>query len=486
MPGFDVSFSLGAAPARAERRDPARPFRILVIGDFAGRAGDGAELVVHAVDFARFDALFARLQPRVELTFGARTTTLALTALDDLHPDALLRSVPELAALRRETAALRDPARAAAALAELRTKAPPTPPAAAPAPPPAPATGATAAPLASLLAQPRGAAPTTGLDGWLAALVRPHLAPALDPRADDLQRSLEAATTTALRDVLHDPVFREREAAWRGLHWLLQNVELDGPVQLAVLDAAAARVARATAGHDLRGGELQRLLVDDAGPAPFALVVLLHPFGGGERDAHTLAALGALAAAGDFAVVADGAPSLLGFADWAAAPDAAQWTRGDAAWQALRAAPQAERIAVVTPRFLLRVPYGARGEPIESFAFEEVPAAGRGGDRGFPFGAAALTVAAALARAFVDDGWALAADGPFELSGLPFHTAPFAGALHVQPSTEALLGERGVHAAHAAGLTVLQGHADRDAARVVALRSIAATAAPLRGPWRAR
>ncbi|MFC7539039.1 type VI secretion system contractile sheath domain-containing protein [Siccirubricoccus deserti] len=40
----------------------------------------------------------------------------------------------------------------------------------------------------------------------------------------------------------------------------------------------------------------------------------------------------------------------------------------------MQAAPEAAYIGLAAPRFLLRMPYGKKSDPIDSFAFEESPA----------------------------------------------------------------------------------------------------------------
>jgi type VI secretion system protein ImpC len=93
--------------------------------------------------------------------------------------------------------------------------------------------------------------------------------------------------------------------------------------------------------------------------------------------------LGAMAkAAADVgaALVATGAPGLVGcdaFArhadpdDWTFAPDA------DVArvWQVFRESRLAPHVALTAPRYLARHPYGKSGEQIEAFAFEELDTA---------------------------------------------------------------------------------------------------------------
>ena len=66
------------------------------------------------------------------------------------------------------------------------------------------------------------------------------------------------------------------------------------------------------------------------------------------------------------------------------------------AWTALRALPAAAYLGLATPRFLLRMPYGKKTDPIDAFAFEEFTR--QGGLSGMLWGNPALLPAAAAGR----------------------------------------------------------------------------------------
>jgi type VI secretion system protein ImpC len=72
------------------------------------------------------------------------------------------------------------------------------------------------------------------------------------------------------------------------------------------------------------------------------------------------------------------------------------------AWEALRALPAAAYLGLAAPRFLLRMPYGRKSDPIDAFAFEEFTR--QGGLSGMLWGHPALIPALLLAETFGQQG----------------------------------------------------------------------------------
>jgi len=103
-------------------------------------------------------------------------------------------------------------------------------------------------------------------------------------------------------------------------------------------------------------------------------VVALYEFGPALKDAALVARLAKLARAAGAPVLAGARPGFLGCESLAATPDPDDW----------KTPPSEDAVALWRPsgafrrrpgsrsrsRLLLRLPYGARTEPIESFAFE--------------------------------------------------------------------------------------------------------------------
>ena len=469
---MSFDFHLGRMPAG--RPQPASSGRrsLVLLGDFSARAGQGAPRSRAALSQARprlldvdtLEAVIASFSAPLTLelsaTGGSLPVTLHPRSLDDLHPDALIDSLPmfqQLMDLRRR---LNDPRRFTEAAAEVRRWWPDAPAASVAAAATAPAAEA-ADDVARLLGRPASAAsarpaPAAGaLDGLLRGIVAPHILPPTSPDAPALIATVDATLAATLRAVLQHPRFLQLETAWRTLAFAASRIETDPSLQLQVLDWSAEEFAA-----DLRGGEeagddlgdsaLYRHLVahpaeDDHLPQPAALIAC-YDFGTGPGDVELLGRVAQLAAHA-------GVP-FIGTVDDAA-------LRGDspalppthaAAWQALRALPEAAHLALAAPRFLLRTPYGRRGEPIERFAFEEDP--GGPTPPPLPWGPPAVLAAVLLGRHLLDNGADEPPGEPLTVDDLPIalRTGPDGDTIAL-PCTEWLLTERSTAALHSLGLT---------------------------------
>lgn len=464
-------FEWGFALPDAEPAAPGQPFRILLLGDFSGGGNPQAlaQRPARRIDIDRLDAEMARLAPAIHATVDGEPVTVQPRELDDFHPDQLYQKSHAFAELRAQRDRLRNPATFAQAAQEL--------------------TGQSHAPATA--AQPAGA--QSALDRLVRQLVG-QLPSGPDPRQADYVAAADAVIAARMRALLRDPAFQQVEAAWRGAHLLATSLELDGELQLHLLDVSAAELRA-------EPEALQRVLVDKAGAdsEPWTLLCCLHGFGAGEEDIHSLSVLGALAAraqapllAGAAAtlahdVLADGVPANAAPAPRAGSPDATRdpgaGQDAGARWRQLRSSPQARWIGVALPRILLRLPYGKATDPVTAFAFEETDGAFE--HEHYLWGAAALACSAMLGRAFQDNGWEMTASDVLDLEDLPAHVVRKEGEAHLQPCGEVLLAEPARDALLAQGLMPLLSHKQRAAVRLARSQSIASPAGELAGRWNA-
>ena len=438
MPGrmefkLDLASSRPAGEAEARRGESRH---LLVLGDFSGAPAAErkplADRPTLRVDIDSLDAVMARLAPRVDLPGGEAR----FVQLDDFHPDALHARLPLFQALREARA--RPPASGSDLLGSLL--------------------GGQTAPAAAPAAA--AATPATGIDAFVRSLVAPHIVP--DTRAQDTayRNAVDAATAEQMRAVLHAPAFQALESAWRGVQWLLQQLELDEHLQLHLFDVTRDELLAdvvASQGRLAQTG-LHRALADRwrnvPGGEPWHLLAGLYAFGNGDTDIGLLAALGLVAQQAGGAFVAQAG------ADLVEAPGAA--------WQALRASEAAPWIGLAAPRLLLRLPYGAKTDPVSAFAFEELPAGTPPHDQ-LLWGNAALAVTLLAGRGA----------GSHQIDDLPAYTYTADGERALQPCAEHLLGEQAGHGMIAAGLMPLASHRHRNAVTVMRLQSVADPARPL-------
>lgn len=500
---MSFDFHLGRLPAGRPQPVSSGRLSLVLLGDFSARAGREAPRDSDALARAKpklldvdtlaavIASFAAPLQLDLAATGGALPVTLNPRSLEDLHPDALIDSLPmfqQLMDLRRR---LGDPRRFTEAAAEVRRWWPDAPP---PTTTPVPTAAAAdagedvlrllgrAACAPAPAAAPAPTAPTAAgaLDGLLRGIVAPHILPPTSPDAPALIATVDATLAATLRAVLHHPRFLQLETAWRSLAFIAQRVETDSSLQVQVLDWSAEEFAAdLRAGDDLGDSALYRVLVsqpaeDDHRPTPAALIGC-HGFGTAPVDVELLgrAAQVAARAALPFIATLDDA-ALRG--DEPALPPAHA-----AAWQALRALPEAAHLALAAPRFLLRAPYGKRGEPIERFTFEE----DTGGTQPptLPWGPPALLAAVLLARHLLDNGPDEAPGDPLAVDDMPiiFRTDTD-GETIALPCTEWLLTERSTARLHALGLTPVLTRRGQPELRWGGWQSLAGE---LAGPWSA-
>jgi type VI secretion system protein ImpC len=431
-----------------------RPFILGIVGDFGGRRTP-RRLV--RVDRDAFDAVMARLDVTAEL--GA-AVAVAFTALEDFHPDALVRRVPGLAALHAERAVPPD------------AVAPAVGPPAAPVPRPPPKVGSV---LDAILAGAEGPAAGGGLSPALAEFVRQAVEPSLvrgTPAAAARWRAeVDRLLGEAVRTILHHPRVRALEAAWRGLFEVVSRAETGSELEIRLLDAPRDAAARLLAEETATPGA----------PA-LAAVVAAYSFGSDEAALAALAALAQAAATAGAPLVADADPALLGLADACELGTADVRGRlgggpGVEGWRRFRAGPLARHVVLCLPRVLLRVPYGLGGEEVTSFAFDEgVPVDDHAGHL---WGSAALAFGRVLVRGFAADGWGFEPLAYGRLERLPLHAGRVDGEERVLPCAEVVMSDATIRAVAEQGLVPLASVRDRDEARFVFVGTVAGSSLPI-------
>lgn len=491
-PSHDVDVRLGSGTQPSpEPLDPDTPFRLLVLGDFGGTgAGALATRKPHAVDRDVLEEEFSRLQVAMDVPLGkGRSAKIELRDLDDFHPDRLLESVDALSEWRKLRERLENPRTFAEAASEVRAWAGP-----------APGRGPTDAPkpagegddvVSELLAGAarRKPAADSAFEAELKEIVRPHLAPEEDSDLPRLREKVDEARSGLLRAILRSPRFRETEAAWRTLDLLVRRVE-EETIRISFLDASRQALLEDLTSHDtLAGTGLYRRLVTETvetpGAEPWGAILGLYDFGPTLADAALLVRLAKLARAAGAPFLAGARPDFVGCSSLAATPDPAEWREpegeGALVWEELRTLPEAAWVALALPRLMLRRPYGAKTDPIDTFPFEELPAVPE--HEAYVWGNAGLASALVLTGAFEKGGWDLRPETAVEIQGLPAHVFRDGLETRVTPPSEVVLTVRAAEKLLEAGLVPVLSLKGSESVRVARLQSIAKPLRALAGRW---
>jgi type VI secretion system protein ImpC len=481
---IDVDASGEPAP---ETPEPDTPFRILLLGDFSGRANRGiSELDLAGrrpvlVDRDNFEEVLAKLQPELRL---APEISVAFRELDDFYPDRIFERLDLFSALREMRERLSDRSTFRDAWADLL----PEPPA----PPPAPASKVSLNDLLEATETRQAERPARAPDAFAAMvrdLVAPYLVPGADPRQAEMVAKVDAATAEVMRGLLHHADFQALEAAWRGLFFLVRRLETGVALKLYLLDISKAELAaELRRAPDLRSTGLYRILVEQTvetpGAEPWAVLGGHYTFDDSVDDVTLLGYLGGMARAAGAPFLAAASPSLLGAKSFGETPRPEQWRveidRAQA-WEVLRTFPEARYLGLALPRFLLRLPYGKATEPLERFDFEET--AGAPEHEHYLWGNPALACICLLGQAFAKSGWEMRPGAIRDIDGLPAHVYRRDGESHLKPCAEALLTEKAANAMLEKGLMPLLSLKDRDVIMLQRFQSLADPLAPLAGRW---
>jgi type VI secretion system protein ImpC len=483
-----------------------QPFRILLMGDFSGRAGRGAsdpDLASREpvqIDVDNYETALAELGTKILLPVGgAPTAGMEVREVEDFHPDRLVEKLEVFGSLRDLRRRLTDPATFAVAAAEVRSWAGAAPAGAAPpaatmpAAPPLSDAGLLEGLLGKRPSHVAGPAPAPaarqGVDNLLRSVVGPYVVPEAARDRQALTATVEQAMSAQLRAVLHHPAFQAVEAAWRAVHFLVTSLETDEDLTLHLVDVSLSELAEDLSG-DLERSGLARLLVErplrTQGGRPWAAVVGNYTFGRTLSEAALVARLAVIAKAAGAPLLAGAKDDMLGCESIAATPNPEDWTRAGeasaaAAWAQVRQMAEAKYVALGLPRFLLRLPYGAATEPIDSFRFEELDA--RSGHEAYLWGSAGFVLAQALGSSFTDRGWELSTELYRDVGNLPMHVTTEAANRRVMPCAEVYLSDRAGERIGQQGLTALLSVQGRDVVRLRGMMSLADPPAPVAGRW---
>ena len=437
---FDFSFGPAGRP-----RDDTKPMRLLVLGNFTGKEAAARTPLqsrpLQRIDVDNFDDVMRRLSPRIDTPAGE----VVFQQLDDFHPDRLFARLDVFTSLR---AARANPSpRNDDDLKRLLG-------------------------TASDAGHASGAAPANEIDALIRRMVAPYVVQ--DTSASDKAyiNAVDATISESMRMVLHHAGFQSIEAAWRGLHWLVSNLELDENLQLHFFDVTRDELLQDIADSQGKLAEtgLHRALIDRSrhvsGPQDWSALVGLIRFRPSAPDVALLMALAAIAAQA-------GGPFLAGAEDALAGDEATLL----ADWQTLRRSQAARWIGLAAPRVLLRLPYGKVTSPTESFAFEEF--AGEPEHEKLLWGNGAVATALLLGRAFTARGWEMEPGDEREIDDLPAYTFKRNGTSEMQACAEYFLTESQIQALLDAGLIPIASRRDRNGVVVIRFQSISDPPAPL-------
>src|SRR5450432_2508682 len=263
-------------------------------------------------------------------------------------------------------------------------------------------------------------------------------------RSTDSVRTIEAMIaaldkklTEQVNKIIHHEDFQKLESAWRGLHYLVNNTETDEQLKIRVMNVSKQELGKTLKrykGTAWDQSPLFKKLYEEEygqfGGEPYGALVGDYHFDHTPPDVELLSELSKLAASAHAPFITGASPSVMQMESWQELANPRDLTKifttpEYAAWRSLRESEDGRYLGLAMPRFLSRLPYGAKTSPVEDFNFEEDTA---GADHNkYTWSNAAYAMATNITRSFKLYGWCSRIRG-IESGGavehLPVHTFP--------------------------------------------------------------
>lgn len=485
----------GLISARRPARDSLnrQKFRIAMFGDFTGRSARGLMETGEALasrkpielDVDTIEDIIEGFGTTLTLPIGKGDSgvEIKLKELDDLHPDELYDNVELFSAISGLRQQLSVGSMADKAVEKLKawseTYATPIklPKKSASTSIPA---HVTLSDFQALIGDTSGTLTPVGpIDNLIAQIVGPHIVKSPDSGAAAMKAGIDDALSSAMRLVLHHPDFQALEAQWRSLDFLARRVETDSSLQIILYDVSAKELAvDLAANEDLSQSGFFKLLNSvldpETGTGGFSALCGLYTFEETPPHAELLARIGQVSAHVDAPFFASISPGHLDTAKEDRHPLVAK------AWDTLRALPEAAYVALAAPRFLLRLPYGVKSNPVYPFEFEEFTP--QEGLKGMLWANPVVLVAILLAGTFKKDGKAMDLGSLMSLGDLPFHyVSDRYGDQVALPCTERNLTSDPTQATLGRGYMPVVWMKGRNEVRLASFQSLAGDM--IAGPW---
>lgn len=455
------------------------PFVLAVMADLSGKPVEAlppvAERMFRLIDVDNFDVHLAACRPRVAFhvpdTLGGKgyiAVDLNFNALDDFAPVAVARQLPALSELldaRQGLAAtlvLCDDVGAEKLVARLLGDAAQ----------PHPVSSGSSVPSQSsvevefeaLLQRSLRSQATEATSRQARAAVQALVQQArVRPGGRDaagmveiMIAEIDRKLSAQLNLILHHEDFQRLESAWRGLHYLVMNTETDEALKIHYLHLSKAELGRTLRRHSGalwdKGALFSKIYEEKFGTfggEPYGCLVGDYYFDHSPDDVATLSELGRIAAAAHCPFIAGASPALMQMSSWQELANRRDLTKifltpEYAAWRSLRESDDARYIGLAMPRFLARLPYGAKTSPVDEFNFEEDT--GAADHSCYTWANAAYAMAVNINRSFKLYGWlsrirGIESGGAVE--GLPLHSFPTDdGGVEMKSPTEIAIFDR--------------------------------------------
>jgi len=267
---------------------------------------------------------------------------------------------------------------------------------------------------------------------------------------------LDRKLTEQINLILHHEDFQQLEGAWRGLHYVVNNTETDEMLKIRFMNISKQDVGKTLKRYKGTAWDQSPIFkkvyeqeYGQMGGEPFGCLVADYYFDQTPPDVELLGEIARVSSAAHTPFIAGTSPTVMQMESWQELANPRDLTKifttpEYASWRSLRESEDSRYIGLAMPRFLSRLPYGAKTNPVEEFDFEEDT--GAADHSKFTWTNSAYAMAVNINRSFKLYGWCSRIRGVESggaLEGLPVHTFPTDdGGVDMKCPTEIAISDR--------------------------------------------
>lgn len=282
--------------------------------------------------------------------------------------------------------------------------------------------------------------------------------------SDDAYKSISAIITQIdfklteqIKLILQHPDWQKLESSWRGMEHLVYNTETDEKLKIRFMNLSKDELRRNMKRYKGIAWDqspmfkkLYEAEYGQLGGEPYGCIIADYYFDHTPPDVDLLGSIAKVAASAHAPFIAGASPSVLQMDSWQELANPRDLTKivtqnlEYAPWNSLRASEDSRYIGLTMPRFLARLPYGAKTNPVDEFDFEE-DADGSDHTK-YVWSNAAYAMGVNINRSFKHYGWCTLIRGVESggaVENLPCHTFPTDdGGVDMKCPTEIAISDR--------------------------------------------
>ncbi|WP_026375742.1 type VI secretion system contractile sheath large subunit [Aestuariibacter salexigens] len=269
---------------------------------------------------------------------------------------------------------------------------------------------------------------------------------------DEMISEVDKKLGVQMDAILHNESFQKMESAWRGLKFLVDRTDFRENNKINILNVSKEdmEIDFEDASEISESGLYKKVYTEEYGNfggEPYSSIIANYEFDHSSPDIKLMQSMMSVGAMAHAPVIAAASPKFFGVDNIEDLPklnDIASIFEGPqyAKWRSLRESEDARYLGLTMPRFLLRLPYDSKENPVKAFNYNET--INEDHER-YCWGNTSFALASKLTDSFAKYRWCPNIIGPQSggsMEDLPLHQYETMGQLETKIPTEVLVSDR--------------------------------------------